>query len=142
MIATTTLNKIRECSPCKNGWETLLKSLNKTKADDEEITLAHILESNGLDDALWCLRASNASERDMRLFAVWCARQVENLMTDERSVNALNVAERHANGAATDEELDKARDAAAAADATWSAAAADAFELKKKKFIEMFCKGE
>jgi hypothetical protein len=32
----TTLNKIRACSPCESGWETLLKFLGKTKADDGE----------------------------------------------------------------------------------------------------------
>lgn len=51
-------------------------------------------------------------DRTLRLFAVWSARQVQHLMTDQRSVAALDVAERHANGQATDEELRVARDAA------------------------------
>jgi hypothetical protein len=54
-----------------------------------------------------------------RLFAVWCARQVQHLMTDPRSIAALDVAERHANGMATDEELHDAW--AAAGDAKWGA---------------------
>jgi len=33
----TTLNKIREHNPCRESWEMLLSSLNKTKADDEPI---------------------------------------------------------------------------------------------------------
>ena len=37
---------------------------------------------------------------ELRRFAVWSARQVQHLMTDERSLNALDVAERYANGAA------------------------------------------
>lgn len=53
----TTLNKIRELSPCAEGWAKLLKHLNKTKADDEPIRLLTILDSNGLDDAIWCMRA-------------------------------------------------------------------------------------
>jgi len=124
----TTLNKIREHSPCHEGWTKLLRTLNKTKADDEPVSIVQILDSNGLDDALWCLRAVEGRDREIRLFAVWCARQVEHLMTDERSKNALNVAERHANGEATDEELAAARaaarDAAGAAawDAAWDAA--------------------
>jgi hypothetical protein len=59
---------------------------------------------------------------ELRRFAVWSARQVQHLMNDERSVNALDVAERYANGAATDEELAAAH--AAAADATSDARAA------------------
>ena len=53
------------------------------------------------------------SDRDLRLFAVRCARRVHHLMKDQRSVAALDVAERYAKGEATDEELAAARDAAA-----------------------------
>ena len=124
----TTLNKIREHSPCAQGWAKLLATLNKTKADDENVSFLTILESNGLDDALWCLRSTPEYNRDSRLFAVWCARQVQHLMTDERSLNALDVAERYADGLANNEELDAARDAAwdAARDAAWDAARAAA----------------
>ncbi len=68
------------------------------------------------------------NEKSLRLFAVWCARQVEHLMTDERSKNAISVAERYANGQATDEELAAAGDAArdAAGDAARDAARAAA----------------
>lgn len=45
------------------------------------------------------------TDKELRLFAVWSVRQVESLLTDQRSKNALEVAERHANGNATDEEL-------------------------------------
>ena len=118
----TTLNEIREHSPCEEGWKKLLKSLSKTKADDEPVSIVQVLDSNGLDDALWCLRAVKGYDREIRLYAVWCARQVEHLMTDERSKQALVVAERHANGEATDEELAAARAAA------WDAARAAAWD--------------
>lgn len=111
----TTLNEIRRHSPCGEVWEKLLRSLNKTKADDEPISIATIIDSNGMDDALWCLRAVKGYEREIRLYAVWCARQVEHLMEDQRSKDALNVAERHANGEATDAELAAAWAAARAA---------------------------
>ena len=95
---------------------------------DAPIPLITILESNGIADAFWALRCVPGVERDARLFAVWHARQVEHLMTDQRSKDALNVAERFANGEATEEELAAARAAAAAAAAaaTWAAAAAAA----------------
>lgn len=108
----TTLNKIRAHSPCADGWAKLLRHLGKTEADDEPLALATILDSNGLDDALWCLRAVDGYDREKRLYAVWCARRVQHLMRDLRSIAALDVAERHANGQATDEELAAARDVA------------------------------
>jgi len=124
----TTLQQIRDCSPCHEGWQTLLSSLGKTKADNEELCLLHVLESNGLDDALWCLRALQGYDREKRLYAVWCASQVKHLMTDSRSFNALVVAERFAEGDASREDLEAAGDAAwaaaraAARDAAWAAA--------------------
>ena len=57
--------------------------------------------------------------RDLRLFAVACARRVQSLMKDRRSVAALDVAERYAVGEATNEELAAA--SAAAWDAAWAA---------------------
>ena len=117
----TTLNKIRACHPCASGWEKLLRNLGKTRADDEPLSITTILDSNGLDDALWCLRAVDGHQREMRLFAVGCARSVQHLMNDPRSVAALDVAERYANGEATDADLSAARAAAGAA-AAWAAA--------------------
>ena len=113
----TTLNAIRKHEPCKDGWEKLLTYLGKTKADDEPLSIATILDSNGLDDALWCLRAVEGHDKEIRLYAVWCARQVQHLMKDQRSLDALDVAERYANGKATDAEL------AAAAREAWAVAA-------------------
>ena len=149
----TTLNAIRSHSPCASGWSKLLASLGKTKADDEPLSILTILESNGLDDALWCLRAVTGHDREIRLYAVWCARQVQHLMTDQRSIAALDVAERFANGQATVGELtasedaawDAAGDAARAAagdaalaagwDAAWAAAGDAARDAQKAKLI-------
>jgi hypothetical protein len=117
----TTLKAIRSHSPCASGWAKLLRHLGKTAADDDPLSIVTVLDANGIDDALWCLRAVDGHQREMRLYAVWCARQVQHLMTDARSVAAIDVAERHARGDATDAEL------AAAANAAWTAAvAADA----------------
>ena len=120
----TTLNAIRAQRPCADGWTKLLAHLGKTKADDEPLSIATILDSNGLDDALWCLRAVSGHDREIRLYAVWCARQVQHLMTDPRSLAALDIAERFANGDASDSERDAAWAAAwaAARDAAWAAA--------------------
>jgi hypothetical protein len=55
---------------------------------------------------------TNETDRENRLFAVGCARLVQHLMIDKRSLDALSVAERFANGSASKEELGVARDAA------------------------------
>ena len=121
----TTLNQIRAHDPCKDGWRKLLAYLGKTAADDEPLLIVTILDSNGLDDALWCLRAVKGRDREIRLYAVWCARQVQHLMTDPRSIATLDVAERFANGLATEAELAEARKKAWAE--AWAAAAAEAW---------------
>ena len=123
----TTLNKIRAHSPCCTGWTKLLKHLGKTQADDETLAIVTILDSNGLEDALWCLRAVDGHDKEIRLFAVRCGRRVQHLMSDQRSIAALDTAERFANGEATAKELDAAGAAAwdagdAARAAAWAAA--------------------
>ena len=132
MPLTTTLDRIRACSPCGlkpesdgtlTGLSKLMAHLGKPTTDDEPIQLETILDSNGIDDAIWCLRAVEQTptiQRAERLFTVWCARQVQHLMTNQRSLAALDVAARHADGLATDAELAAAW--AAAWDAVWDAA--------------------
>jgi hypothetical protein len=126
----TTLNRIRAHTPCVSGWKKLLDYLGKTQADDEPLPMTAVLESNGIEDALWCLRAEPQHAAIWRLLAVHYARQVQHLMTDPRSLAALDVAERHAHGQATDDDLaaagTAARDAAlgAARDARAAAGAA------------------
>lgn len=129
---TTTLNEIRRDNPCEDGWRKLLHHLGKTKADDEPFPMSVILDSNGLDDCLWALRCRPDFSSLWRLYAVDCARQVQSLMKDQRSIKALDVAERHALGHASGEELEtawvEARAAvqATARKTTWSAAYAAA----------------
>ncbi len=115
-MITTTLTRLREHSLCADSWDKLLRHLGKTKADAERLPFAVILESNGLDDAIWCCRVEPQYAREWRLYAVWCARQVQHLMRDKRSLDALDVAERYAIGEATDDELEAAWSAARDAD--------------------------
>lgn len=103
----TTLNKIKAHKPCGVGYAKLLRYLKKTKADDDELTISTIAQSNGLLDVTWCLRAVD-NKKELRLFAVFCARQVQHLLSDPRSVVAINVAERFAHGQASEEELTNA----------------------------------
>jgi len=121
----TTLNKIKACHPCKEGWQKLLTYLGKTQADDEPLSFLTILESNGFDDTLWSLRAAPEYNSLWRHFAVDCTESVKHLMKDERSLAALEIARKFADGLVTEEELKEAkrRAADAVADAVAYAAA-------------------
>ena len=126
MSIFTTLNEIREYSPCSAGWSKLLKSLDKTHADDEPLALEHILDSNGLDDALWALRVVKGHEKDLGLFACRCARLVlpifeEKYPEDDRPRKAIEAAEAFALGQIDKAELAKAARAADAADVAYAA---------------------
>jgi hypothetical protein len=122
----TTLNKIRLQSPSCGGLEMLLLSLGKTQPDDETLWIDQVLDHNGLNDALWCLRSVECFDREISLYAAWCARRVQHLMTDPRSIAALDVVERYARNEASDVGLEAARGLAASASASASAAAAGA----------------
>jgi hypothetical protein len=112
MYKTISNKIIRQFNPCYDP--------SKFITDEtEELTVKEWVEKYRnlipTDDIIWLLlRKEFLSEKDLRLFAVWCAREalkfVEN--PDERSVEVCNVAERYANGQATKEELDAARNAA------------------------------
>ena len=123
---TTTLRKIRAADPCglrledgqRVGYLKLRHHLGKGYGDDTPVDIAGIIDNNGLDYALWCLRAVDGHAREKLLYAYWCARQVPSLMGDPSSVTAIDVAERNANGAASNDEL------AAGAEAAWAALAA------------------
>ena len=111
-MITITLQKIKNARPCADGWQKLLKSKGGSDADmGAEFPLSDVLESNGLDDTLWCLRCLPEHNNLWRKCAVWCTRQVQHLMTDQRSIDALDVAWRHSDDAATDDELDAAKTA-------------------------------
>lgn len=111
----TTLKAIKEHSPCAEGWRKLMKHLGKSTVDNEPLPLVEILKSNGLNDAIWCFRA--VDHKNVRLYAIACAREVQHLMTDARSLKALDVAEAYVDGKATWEDLEHARSAAASASA-------------------------
>ena len=118
---------IRRFHPCYDPAELGIK-------ESEYLPIAEAVEKyrdavKHKEDVIWLLcRPEFMTDRDMRLFAVWCAREALKLVDnpDRRSVNACDVAERFANGEATSDELDAAWSAAwsAASDAA-SAAARD-----------------
>jgi hypothetical protein len=138
---TTTLNKIKAKSPCEDGWDKLLNYLGKTQADNEPLSIATIIQSNGIKDALWALRAVEGKDKEIRLFAADCADLVlpiyeKQYPNDDRPRKAIQAARDYANGVISKDELTAAGDAAgdaaltaaltAAWDAAWDAALAAA----------------
>lgn len=112
-MITTTLNRIKRTGVLRKGdQEQLLKILGKAEADDEPLPFARIVEIIELEDAILCFGAEPQYAKEAQAFAVWCVRRVEHLMTDQRSLDALNVAERYAKGDATQEELRQALEGA------------------------------
>ena len=122
-MKTFTIEDVRLWNPCYAPERHLISGL--------EYTALSILERKDIkfEDRLWVImRSELVSDKLIRLFAVWCARQVQHLMTDDRSINALDVAEKFANGLATDKELAAASAAAwAASAAAWAASAAASY---------------
>jgi len=115
----------REAEACYDPATVLGEDWNGTALD----ILDHPQISS--DDKIWAVCAKGAlPESVQRLMAVAFVREttlhdgrnVVDLSTDERSLKALEVAELHALGKATDGELDAARGAAKAAGAAGSAA--------------------
>jgi hypothetical protein len=142
--STTSLAEIRAAGPCEDGWTKLLAHLGKTRADDEPLDLLTILDSNGLDDALWCLRVPSL-ERLSRHFQAWCADQVLHLFEAERP-NDTRIRDQISmlrNDAATDAAgaaaWAAARDAAGAAAwaAAWDAARDAARDAQEKQLRAM-----
>lgn len=112
---TLTLAEIRAHKPCARGWKTLCESLGGIEeyGKNTPLTFRQIYESNGYNDTLWCLRVVDRKHHHiLRHFAVDCAESVKHLTTDKRSLNALVVARKHADGEATDNELTTANNAA------------------------------
>lgn len=116
-MRTVTINDIRGLHPCYDPTKFLPENWEGTALD--------ILNVTGCpaQDRLWVvLNSLFLTDRDLRLFAVWCARQALAIPGNDSEVcsNTCDIAERYANGEATDSEL------AAAMAAAWAAAMAAA----------------
>lgn len=136
-MLTTTLKDIRAKSPCTDGWEKLLKHLDKTgaeaKDDETPLSVLTVLESNGMDDALWVLD-NCVNSRICVLFACDCAESALHIFEKERPNDARprEAIKTARNPNSTEEEMAAARDAAR--DAAW--AARDAWAAQEKRLIQ------
>ena len=147
-MLSTTFALLRQHDACEGGYRKLARHLGGIAAygKDTPIPLLTILESNGLNDCLWSLRAVPAEQEEdrdriARLFAIDCAeRSLVNWgqfsRDDRRPQMSIEVARRFAEGQATAEELSAAwsaawsarsaaRSAESAESAAWSAESAE-----------------
>ncbi len=77
----TTFALLRQHGACENGYRKLAKHLGGVTeyGRDKPILLTVILDSSGLDDTLWCLRALvEPWDRKLRLYAADCAKRHES----------------------------------------------------------------
>ena len=108
MILYTTLNLIKKQRPCERGYRKLRHALGKGWKADRKIPFVQILDSNGLYDALWAMRAvadGQEAERDRicRLVAADFAEHVlpffeKVFADDDRPRKAIQVARDFADG--------------------------------------------
>ena len=118
-MITITLRQILAADPC---YDPIARYELEKLALDEPISFREIVERAGAQDAIWCFAAALPGHEALkRHFAVDCAERVRHLMQDSRSLEALEVARRHALGQATNEELATAEAAARAVESAWSA---------------------
>jgi hypothetical protein len=134
-MLTTTLNEILMHEPCgidsggKTGFSLLLKNLGKTVPDDEPLTVMQILESNGIEDAVWSLQCFDY--RDYCLFLADVAESVLHIYEAEYDNPAPRLAIQgirdYHSGKITKKELIKLSDSARAAARTTAASTAAAY---------------
>jgi len=122
-----------ELIPCENGYHLCRKSDVLEWLDAEIYEAEHrgeVVESDSkvvVRQVRLLRKIETWNDKTARLFAVWCAREALKLVDnpDPRSVEAVDVAERYANGQADDEDLNAAW--AVARDAAWAVARAAAW---------------
>jgi hypothetical protein len=145
MNLQTTLNIIGAAKLCANSWQKRCENLPLGLDHSAHISFLHILETNGICDALWALRfvlPEQEKERNTqaRLLACDYAQDVMYIFesqypNDKRPQLCIAEAMRFSNGQATEQELLDARTVVLDArdiqrstswDASWAAAGAAA----------------
>ena len=142
MNPTTTLARIRDRSPCDEGWKKLLAGLGykNGKFDPEHIiSLGDVATTNNVQDAMWCVRALDWSDIAVRRAVIAgavlpAAVRASKHTKDKRVHDAIADLQRWCNGDDTvDPEKVRLTAAAVAAAAAAYAAYADADEREQQR---------
>jgi hypothetical protein len=105
-------SKLEKLSACSEAIEWVATQKNKIEAWQN---------CERGDWMLWLAKRLDVDDRKLTLAKFKCANQVRHLMTDKRSTDALNAAEKYGNGEISRDELDNA---SANANASYAYAAA------------------
>ena len=68
-MITTTLQQIRDCGPCRDGWRRILRGVRKRGPDAEPLLIGRIADVAGMPDALWALQSVVGQDAQLRRFA-------------------------------------------------------------------------
>ena len=137
----TTFNKLHEFNACTSGYQKLARSLGGVNkyGKDTPISLDKIIESNGLQDTIWSLRATTESSENLQIeFACRCAEHVlhfyeDKYPDDKRPQKAIETARVCITNKSPAAEAAARAAWAAARDAAWAArAAGDARDAEEK----------
>ena len=139
---TTTLKLLRDAGACEHGYVKLRKHLGAKWPQDKRINLLVILKNNGVQDMLWCIRATaepyadhwkflcgmyaDFAESVLPIFETWAP-------DDTRPRDAINYARTGLGsaGASRASRASRAAGAAGAAEAAWFAALCKAVRGEK-----------
>ena len=132
---TLTLQEIRDHSPCQSGWKKLTKAVGNDMTT--KLSIGDVVISNGLTDALWCLRCLDPRKRvaaimptvkrasvytdDQRVHD--CINDIEKWLAGDNSITLFAV-EEATRAAQAAEQAAKSAAWAAAQAAAWAAWAA------------------
>ena len=134
-----TLDLINSFDPCYDPAD--IGFLKEMKLTPKQFIKEFKNKVKDKEDIIWLLcRNEFISEKNLRLFAVWCAREALKLIEnpDLKSINACDIAEKYANKQCSAKELAAARKAAweaareAAGVAAWEAAGVAAWEAARE----------
>jgi len=108
MTSTTlTMKKIR-ATGCLSDLEDLAHYVNYTlrRPEDTPVSLTEIRKAIGAESALWCIQAIDDSYMPIiRKWALHHVVDVKHILSDKRSLRALETAEQYVSGKATDDDL-------------------------------------
>ena len=129
---TLTLQEIRDHSPCQSGWKKLTKAVGNDMTT--KLSIGDVVISNGLTDALWCLRCLDPRKRvaaimptvkrasvytdDQRVHD--CINDIEKWLAGDNSITLFAV-EEATRAAQAAEQAKKSSAWAAAQAAAWAA---------------------
>ena len=92
--------------------ETAYVDMQLLHGSSETVEIGVISKLFGFEKAVWLSRFVEGYNKELITLAIAYAKRLLPLIADQRSINALDVAERYVNGNATKAELDAAREAA------------------------------